>query len=213
MTTQHFAPTPSRRWMSRLGLLLIAIAGAALAWATAGAAADSPTTVTFNPGVKQIFTSTGAEQQFVVPVGASAVHVVATGAPGGGVGGRAHQVTADVGVSGGQTLYVEVGGAPVGTTGGFNGGGDGANGGGGASDIRTAPRASGLATDTRLIVAAGGGGQGATGGSGTGGAGGDAEAAGANSDTGLSGGGPGTSGAGGAGGTGGSFCDPGVTGS
>jgi hypothetical protein len=210
--------TPSRtphspRSLSRLALLLLAIAGAALAWATAGASADGPVTVTFNPGATQTFTATGAEQQYVVPSGVSALHVVATGAPGGGAtGGRAHQVTGDVAVTGGQTLFVEVGGLASGGTGGFNGGGDGGSGGGGASDIRTAARSAGLGTDTRLIVAGGGGGEGATSGADTPGAGGDAEAAGGTSSGFLSGGGGATGTTGGTGGSGGSACDPGTTG-
>lgn len=213
MALQHSDSPRPRKFARRVPALAVATAGAALAWATTGSAAGTPT-VTFSPGASQTFNATGGEQQYVVPAGVTAVHVVAVGAHGGGSSpGRAHKVTGDIPVTGGQTLYVEVGGLPSGSTGGFNGGGNGAAGGGGASDVRSAPRASGLGTDTRLIVAAGGGGQGATGGSGTGGSGGDAEGAGANSDTGLSGGGPGTDVGGGAGGTGGSVCDPGTNGS
>ena len=71
-------------------------------------------------------------------------------------------------VTPGETLYVEVGGAGQsqedGGEGGFNGGGNGGGGGGGASDIRLESRSTPLSTeDTRLIVAAGGGGAGSLG--------------------------------------------------
>jgi hypothetical protein len=110
--------------------------------------------------------------------------------PGIASGGAAGAVEADgLAVTPGTTLYVEVGGvgipAPCGsrqTPGGFNGGGAGGDdpwgmnctnkgvnpspgfSGGGATDLRTAARASGTpltgdpATDPRLLVAAGGGG-------------------------------------------------------
>jgi hypothetical protein len=71
-------------------------------------------------------------------------------------------------VTGGTTLYVEVGGAPTSDAGGFNGGGNGGGshggGGGGAPDIQLCPTAAsgctptGTASDPRLIVAGGGGG-------------------------------------------------------
>src|SRR2546430_16304530 len=64
------------------------------------------------------FSYTGAEQAFVVPAGFTSVHVVAVGGkggngdptpttPAGGLGGIA---TADLPVSPGELLYVEVGG-------------------------------------------------------------------------------------------------------
>src|SRR4051812_37628472 len=149
------------------GLLTFAASVAALTWATTPALGAAPQTVTFNtPPAATLFTSTDAEQQYVVPAGVTALHVVAIGAQGGsgtGAGGLGHQVTGDVAVTPGQTVYVEVGGngknsgdaAP--DHGGFNGGGNGAGGGGGASDLRTLPRATALTTtDSRLIVAAGG---------------------------------------------------------
>ena len=143
-------------------------------------------------------------------------------------------VTSDLTVTPGATLYVEVAGNgastyyPAGETfgdGGFNGGGDGGKGnggclygcrdrpawsgagGGGASDVRTSPRSAGLTTDSRLLVAAGGGGAGANSGTGgfTGytGGGGDAGSAGADGYTGPGyGGGAGTLTAGGTGGAG-----------
>lgn len=133
----------------------------------------------------QTFLFTGAEQIFKVPGGVNSIHVVATGGGGGsssGIGGVAAQVTGDLTVTPGQTLYVEVGGrgqdGGSGSAGGFNGGGNGGGsggaGGGGASDIRTSPRSSGLVIEDRLIVAAGGGGAGGAGEAGSGGTGGAA---------------------------------------
>jgi hypothetical protein len=117
----------------------------------------------------------------VVPERVSSVHPVAQGAPGGvGLGGdpagSGAQVSGDLAVTQGQTLYVEVGGAPTNTSncfpdvacvGGFNGGGSSSligGGGGGASDVRTEPRSTSLSIDdSGLIVAGGGGGSGASG--------------------------------------------------
>jgi hypothetical protein len=119
-----------------------------------------------------LFEFTGAEQQFLVPVGVHRIGVLAIGGTGGAAatvaGGEAAEVRSDLTVTPGETLYVEVGGRghdeAEGGEGGFNGGGDGAGGGGGASDIRTAPRSLPLATeDTRLVVAGGGAGAGASG--------------------------------------------------
>jgi len=141
------------------------------------------------------YVSTGAEDTFVVPAGVSSVHVFAVGAPGAAgdfypingaspaPGGAGARVSGNLtGLTTGDTLYVNVGGAPTGgddcaaginCNGGFNGGGNsgGGNltastggGGGGASDVRTQPRTVPLASDdSRLIVAAGGGGGGAGG--------------------------------------------------
>src|SRR5262245_44831331 len=65
------------------------------------------------------FGSTGAEDTFKVPSSVSTIHVVATGAAGavgdGGDGpGSGAQVSGDLTVTPGDTLYVEVGGAPTG---------------------------------------------------------------------------------------------------
>jgi hypothetical protein len=117
------------------------------------------------------FFYTGGEQTFTVPAGVTSLHVVAIGAAGGDAtaakGGAGAEVVADLGVTPGQTLYIEVGGKgeteAEGGVGGFNGGGAGGGGGGGASDIRTSPFASGLTPDTRLIVAGAGGGGGGSG--------------------------------------------------
>jgi hypothetical protein len=177
------------------------------------------------------FGSTGAEDTFKVPNSVSSIHVVATGAPGavggGGNGaGSGAQVSGDLTVTPGQTLYVEVGGAPTGPgtgecfpgsacIGGFNGGGatdsqNGGGAGGGASDVRTVASSQSGSLQSRLIVAGGGGGSGSGSSCGAnfaaGGAGGDAGSAGGNGDPcgsslpGGGGGGAGTQSAGGAGG-------------
>ena len=140
------------------------------------------------PATADTFSFTGTEQTYAAPAGATLVHVVAIGAPGGAAGGGAGYfpplasgaiVSADLPVSSGQVLYVEVGGPGLGpstiqTTGGFNGGGSGGvvftvgwgPGGGGASDVRTLPRAQSGSIASRLIVAAGGGGSSDDGGAG-----------------------------------------------
>jgi hypothetical protein len=188
--------------------------------AAAPAAAVSPpslpdgcTQASIGGTVTCTYTDTGAEQTFSVPTGVTSVDLSAVGAHGGatpfsngaGPGGTA-SITA-YGVTPGNTLYVEVGGnggngASASAAGGFNGGGDGGfgstpgAGGGGASDVRTTARATSGSLNTRVLVAAGGGGGCAlaTGG-GPGGAGGD----GANVDT--AGGAGATVTAGGAGGS------------
>ena len=105
------------------------------------------------------FNSTGAEQTFTVPARVTSVHVVAIGAPGAlaprlGRGRRAGRVLdgatglADLAVTPGEVLYVEVGGKGAGASrsagglGGFNGGGaapsssfDGGAGGGGSGRV------------------------------------------------------------------------------
>jgi hypothetical protein len=111
------------------------------------------------PALGQTFTYTGAEQSYLVPSGVAAVNVVASGAPGGGgtvvTGGRGAVVSAEVPIPQGQTvLYVEVGGTGTG----FNGGG--LPNGGDASDIRLLPRTAAGSINSRVIVAAGGGGDG-----------------------------------------------------
>jgi Glycine rich protein len=155
----------------------------------------------------KIFTYTGAEQTFTVPAGIFSVEVLAVGGRGGNAskpGGAAAQVSGELSVTPGETLYVEVGGnggegGPDQNAGGFNGGGEGAGGGGGASDVRTSPRASGLGPDTRLLVAGGGGGGGKTGAA-IAGAGGGAGQGGEASSAGNGGGGAGTASSGGKGG-------------
>jgi len=127
------------------------------------------------------FSYTGSEQTYDVPSGVSEVTVRCWGAGGGSghnynasdePGGTGGYAESKVSVSGGETLYVYVGGqggnggnGSVGS-GGWNGGapgGDGpydgahGGGGGGASDVRQ----NGNSTSDRVIVAGGGGGGGA----------------------------------------------------
>lgn len=177
------------RWRS----ILAVAATLALALGTVQAA---PAAADAAP-VTQTFTCTGSERAFLVPDGVTSLRVVAVGAPGAtlsvgpNTGGRGAQVTADVGVTPGQLLQVNVGCPGSGAAGGFNGGGTansalygGAGaGGGGASDIRTISRFGTGSLASRLIVAGGGGGEGGTneyGNSTSGGAGGNAGADGGN---------------------------------
>ena len=124
------------------------------------------------------------DQTFKVPAAISSVNIVAVGAPGGAAGprfpspvpgGAGAVASGTLEVTGGQTLYVEVGGPGgdgfSGSEGGFNGGGPGddaghpgSGGGGGASDVRTTPMTGPVDPDSRLLVAGGGGGAGAAGG-------------------------------------------------
>ena len=193
MASQRFQI--GRGWrLSGITLVLIAFVGAGSARSASAAT--------------QTFSFTGTEQTFTVPLGVQSVEVVAIGGNGGSAeaaaGGVPAKVSVDLSVSPGQLLYVEVAGngesAANGGAGGFNGGGAAgggdAAGGGGASDLRTLPRTSGLSPDSRLIVAAGGGGAA----EGTGGA---AGSDGAIGNAPEEGGGAGTSTAGGAHGTGG----------
>src|SRR5690348_10411535 len=117
------------------------------------------------------YTATGGEQTFAVPAGVTQLHVVAVGASGaaggsGLPGGKGALVTADLPVSPGSTLYVEVGGNGSGTgpaTSTFNGGAPGGDGccpgpssggaGGGATDLRTIARAGTGTLGSRLLVA------------------------------------------------------------
>ncbi len=132
------------------------------------------------------FHYTGARQSFKVPAGVIEITVVARGAAGGGESfyysgheyeyfGRGGRVYAQIPVRPHETLYVYVGGQGS-TTGGFNGGGapggspsgGSGYGGGGASDVRQG----GKSLRDRVLVAAGGGGQGDGSRSGYGGVGG-----------------------------------------
>ncbi|MFC4948670.1 hypothetical protein [Pseudonocardia sp. GCM10023141] len=176
------------------------------------------------------YSSTGSEQTFTVPSGVTQVQVVAVGG-GGGVSvdgntpSRGARVSGTLpGLSAGQVLYVEVGGAATGGSncystvtcnGGFNGGGSNplfAGGGGGASDVRTQTQSAAGSLASRVVVAAGGGGGASTAGAcdaarlpgGDGGNGGSAGGPGqvCPGVTGAStGGGAGTASAGGVGGT------------
>jgi hypothetical protein len=161
----------TRRVASRLAVLS-AFALLALTSAQPGAAAATTSTT---------FGGTGAEQTFTVPSGVTSIHVVAQGGSGGEpdaafrppAGGAGGQVTADLAVTPGETLYIEVGanGATSSSSASFNGGGGGgcslsepffgcAGAGGGATDVRTIARTAGGTLDSRLIVAGGGGGGG-----------------------------------------------------
>lgn len=122
-------------------------------------------------------------------------------------GGVGAEVSGDIFVTPGETLYIEVGtnGQSNGSAG-FNGGavsgGAGAGGGAGASDIRFEPRSALNSLDSRLIIAAGGGGGGGEGGE-AGGAGGNADNPGEGAEGGINeGGGAGTESSGGSGGSG-----------
>ncbi len=159
-------------WLRRF---ILAIAPVVILALGAAPVAGATTTTFSSPG----------EQSFVVPAGITSVHLVAIGARGGsgatsrgGAGGLGDRVEGDLGVTPGQVLYVDVGGVggdasgTVPGAGGANGGGlggsgevdggtvGGAGGGGGASDVRTAPGS----LQSRLLVAGGGGGGGAAGG-------------------------------------------------
>jgi hypothetical protein len=163
------------------------------------------------PAVAQatVFSYTGAEQSYTVPAGVSSLSLTAIGAPGGGplsgglAAGRAALVSGIVNVAPGQVVFVEVGGSGGSPVGGFNGGGDSGTrngisvyGGGGASDVRALPMSAGvISLNSRLIVAAGGGGSGYPAARG-----GDAGAAGGSAPNSSVGGGAGTQTAGGAGG-------------
>ena len=111
----------------RCRVLLLGVFGFAAVVAPAAARAD---VVTFLP--------TGAEQTFAVPAGVTSVHAIAvagkggaggTGGAPGGAGGFGALVSADLAVTPGQVLYIEVGGnGSTGSTSasaGFNGGGGG----------------------------------------------------------------------------------------
>jgi len=211
------------------GAITIAVSGAGLMvalWPAASAFAYTRT-----------FPSTGVEQVFTVPTGVHTVHVRAVGGHGGTGGneslingGFGAVAVADLAVSPGQTLYVEVGlnggdgTVDVAGAGGFNGGAagglgigqspDGAGGGGGgATDVRTRPRSDSETLSSRVIVAGGGGGGGATSPTASsesfGGNGGAAGQAGSTAGGG-GGGGAGTASAGGAGGSTTGFGGPGA---
>ncbi len=213
--------------MQRLGLsgyaLTIGVASALLAGCggsqLAGPVIPGASSASRAASGSQTFHYTGAEQIFTVPRGVTSITVVARGGAGAGsLAGRGGRVYAVLPAKPGENLAVFVGGAASGADGGFNGGGNGATisgsfsagGGGGASDLRRG----GQRLRDRILVSAGGGGEGesypsssgsyfspGTGGSGGGNAGG----------SGTNGGGGG--GSGGAGGTQSKGGDGGVGGS
>ena len=167
----------SWRWLPIAFVLALPLA--VLLGAGQAHAANLPSNCTQSGTTVTCTFSPGPEGTFAVPAGVASVHVVATGQgggtpnpPGSVVGGPGAQVTADLGVRAGSTLFVEVaigGGASTSTIGGR---------GGGESDVRTCSitdascPAVGTAQDPRLIVAGGGGGGGCCGFGGDGGAGG-----------------------------------------
>lgn len=146
------------------------------------------------PNFKQVFTYTGADQSFVVPVGCETITVKAWGAGGGGggrdtvdasSGGGGGYATASIAVMGNETLTIRVpgggaiGGAGLNVAGGIGGFGGGAAGGNSGNAGSSGSGAGGggaariLRGATELTVAAGGGGAGGAGnmqGSGAGGA-------------------------------------------
>jgi hypothetical protein len=179
------------RATSRLAVISVAGAGLALASAAVvgvpavlATVCPTGTVVVSGTNVTTTFGFTGAEQCISIPNGVTEFTVTAIGGAGGsvsgGAGGQGAEVTATLTtVAAPTTLYVEVGGSGVGSsgvTGGasqFNGGGGGGStqagglggaGGGGASDVRTCSSsdvscpALGSGSDPRLIVAGGGGG-------------------------------------------------------
>jgi hypothetical protein len=112
----------------------------------------------------------------VVPEGVHTIHVIAQGARGGAgtpipLRATGTPLYADVPVTPGETLYVEVGGpgSDLCCAASFNGGGAGGadtvgandgGGGGGASDIRRLPRNAHGSEGSRILVAGGAGGTG-----------------------------------------------------
>lgn len=131
----------------------------------------------FNNVHLQTFNYTGGPQTWVVPACVSTVTITVAGAKGGGAnGGNGAVVTGTLSVTPGQILQINVGGSGTCPTAGWNGGGAGqpsgigypSCGGGGASDIRTAP----YGLNNRIVVAGGGGGNGGGPTSGAGGVGG-----------------------------------------
>lgn len=165
----------------------------------------------------QTFTTPG-QTIYTVPAGITTLGITATGAQGGGgkinrtydvrcFGGAGAVVTGRMTVTPGQKLYLQVGGAGGDNAyvedggGGVNGGGSSAaraGGGGGASDVRTLPVANGLSTDSRVLIAGGGGGSGEEISGCSGGAAGITAGAGGDGTFGSTGGGGGTQTAGGA---------------
>lgn len=130
--------------------------------------------------VTQNFSSTGSVQTFLVPNGVTSVLFDILGASGGNAtgggwgvyGGNGARVTGNLTVTGGEYMYIFVGGTGAnsqqGAGGGYNGGGNGqfnsGGGGGGATDIRIG----GLLLSNRVAVAGGGGGGNTVGGYGGG---------------------------------------------
>jgi hypothetical protein len=159
-----------------------ALQGSVLAVACAGLSAFVLAPAASAGTVSTTFYGIGEQQTFEVPDGVTSVEVMAVGASGGGgtLGGLGGVVSGNVPVTGGEPLYVEVGGegcegtcakarpfngggavldggaAGVGDAGGLTPGASG----GGASDIQTSPIGDSSGLSSRLLVAGGGGGAG-----------------------------------------------------
>lgn len=188
----------ARLWMlavtASLAGLVVALGG------SAGASALPSNCTVVGVAVTCSFTYTGTEATWKVPAGVKSIYIRAAGGTGGfngendASGGYGGTVAASVAVTGGKTLYIDVGGngstsgagglsgsTPSGGDGGSNEGpGNVGGGGGGATAVQTcsANAASCVARyhgqhDPRLAIAGGGGGgggyDGCAGGSGGGG--------------------------------------------
>ncbi|HEX4751406.1 MAG TPA: hypothetical protein VH268_00805 [Solirubrobacterales bacterium] len=134
-----------------------------------------------DPGIEGGQTyAAGSTSDFAVPAGVRSIQVHAVGGRGaaksGKQGGLAAAVSGALEVEPGELLWAVVGGNATGSEGGSNGGGSGGisalgeavgGGGGGASDIRTVDPTfdpfGAPSLESRLIIAAGGGGAGALG--------------------------------------------------
>src|SRR5437764_843299 len=177
MHPSELATTHVRRAAARAVLTAALLLGA-LGVFSSPAQALQPGCTQSGPTVTCTYSSSsdaGMTTQFTVPSGISSLHVLAVGSAGGGnvdlsgkdptcsplCGGRADRVTADLAVSSGQVLGVDVAGDPNSNTGGTNGfgngGGGGCNGGGGASGVADS------FFSVFSLVAAGGGGEGCNG--------------------------------------------------
>jgi hypothetical protein len=164
--------THVRRALAMPAAVAILVGAAATATGLTSVQHVSATTCTTLGPSPVIFHFTGTEQCFVVPANVTSIHAVLLGGIGGtgyanaagstaGTAGHGAQVTADVAVTPGESIYVEVAGngnagsrtvdvrkpAVVAGNGGFNGGASGggpgfnfnaqAAGGGGGTDLRT----------------------------------------------------------------------------
>jgi hypothetical protein len=198
--------TPRRTFASMLVLLAV------LAWALLAAGRAGAAVTPIDPTVEggQTYTAE-TESPLLVPAGVRSIRVHAVGGRGGTdwnesqPGGLAAAANAALSVTPSELLWVVVGGNASKNEGGFNGGAgrpfQGAalgGGGGGASDIRTVEPGQPGSLESRLLVAAGGGGAGGRGngssglrlsapGGNAGAAGGRAESGGANNTIGSGG--------------------------
>lgn len=141
----------------------MAFAGSAAAYAAGCSQSGTTVTCTY---------TAGGETPLVVPFGVSSMNATVVGAQGGndflgdGAGGLGAQARGTIGVTSGETLYLQVD-VLGGRSGQDNGGIALAGNGGGESDVRTCPAAgtcaSGTTLGSRLLVAGGGGGIGTSG--------------------------------------------------